>query len=252
MKKIILFFLFIVIISSILILINLDFEDKEYKEIKIAVLDSGINSKNENIVFKYNVLNESFNTNDKFNHGTMVYNIINENMLKKQKFNIYDIQVLNAKGQGEIEDIYMGIKKAIDMKVDIINMSFGFNKDHKKIHGIIKKAHEKGIILISASGDTLTQNTDFPAKYEEVISIGALKEEGVPYSFGSTGKIDYYDLGVDINVKGNDGVVQSVSGSSFATALATTKISSYITKNKHLKKNMVKKVGKYTAVTYNK
>lgn len=224
MKKIILFFLFIVIISSILILINLDFEDKEYKEIKIAVLDSGINSKNENIVFKYNVLNESFNTNDKFNHGTMVYNIINENMLKKQKFNIYDIQVLNAKGQGEIEDIYMGIKKA----------------------------HEKGIILISASGDTLTQNTDFPAKYEEVISIGALKEEGVPYSFGSTGKIDYYDLGVDINVKGNDGVVQSVSGSSFATALATTKISSYITKNKHLKKNMVKKVGKYTAVTYNK
>lgn len=121
LKKIILFFLFIVIISSILILINLDFEDKEYKEIKIAVLDSGINSKNENIVFKYNVLNESFNTNDKFNHGTMVYNIINENMLKKQKFNIYDIQVLNAKGQGEIEDIYMGIKKAIDMKVDIIN-----------------------------------------------------------------------------------------------------------------------------------
>lgn len=66
MKKTILFFLFVLIISFFSIFINVYFKDEEYKKITIAVLDSGINSKNKNIVLKYNVLNDSNYTNDEF------------------------------------------------------------------------------------------------------------------------------------------------------------------------------------------
>lgn len=213
------------------------FIDKSYqysfeKKVKIAILDSGINVDHpslKGLVKKsYNAIHPNEKIIDSYGHGTAIAGTIaakpNEYTIQgiSQAVYLYDVKVLNDKGGGKIEDIVDGIEWSIKNDVDIINLSFGFQKNHEALQDSISKANKHGIIIVAASGNNLGLYTDYPAKYEEVISISSINEQLKVDPFAGKGKVDYVAPGINIPVLTNGyDKFHYVSGTSFSTAIVT-------------------------------
>ncbi|AVK95782.1 S8 family peptidase [Lysinibacillus sphaericus] len=208
--------------------------------VKIAILDSGINSNLDILEGKvketYNAINKNSETLDELGHGTMIASIIaaEENSHNIIGVNpdaeLYDVQVLNSKGSGQIENVIDGIHWSIDKKVDIINLSFGFKKDEPMLKEAIHLALSNDILVVASAGNTLGLYTHYPAMYEGVYSISAIDKDLNRYNLAAKGKIDYVAPGVDIPVYNQNGDTIIQSGTSLATAYATGIISILMSK----------------------
>ena len=232
-KKVIVWIVSIFGVALLSVFISYSFLAKnsiEYSSIKVAILDSGIN-KDDFIYKKYNTFTDTDETKDVFNHGTKIFNIIRNVAPKNQEVQYYDIQVLNDKGLGSVENVCKGIDKAMEFQVDIISMSLGFNDDHEVLYDCVNKAVDKNIMVVAASGDTLSNDTDYPAKYDEILSIAAVDKDHELFSFSSTGKIDFIAPGVEIETLDNEGKKVKESGSSIATAYFVGELMSYFTED---------------------
>ena len=114
------------------------------------------------------------------------------------------------------------LKKAIDWAVEnnvnIINISCGVNSDSARLHSAVKKAYDKGILLVAAAGNG--GNIQYPAKYEEVMAVGAVTYSGTGAKSGSTRKeLEVVAPRQDVTSYGPFGMLTSFSGSSMAAPL---------------------------------
>jgi subtilisin family serine protease len=163
--------------------------------IKIAVLDTGGTDHQElsgNLIDVFDCTGHN-DAADRQGHGTHVAGII---AAKDNDFGvlgvapdaqIYCMKVLDNNGRGGYNTIEAGIKKAIELGVDIINMSLGApSKPPESFHQVIKEAHDKGIFLVAAAGND-GHAVNWPASYDEVIAIGAIDENGNLTDFSSRG-----------------------------------------------------------------
>ncbi len=241
--------------------VNLD-ENTVKDKVKVAVLDSGINNLThlkKNIAYTFNVEDNNKSTSDLFDHGTKIASTIADNKIGiNPNVSIYDIQVLNSKGQGTVESICKGIDKSIEQRVDIINMSLGFNKDSKLLRKCVNRALDKNIFIVAASGDGSSDSVNYPADYKGVISVSAIDKDDTLYRFSNKGKIDFVAPGVDVKVIDNEGKIDIDSGSSIAAANFTGVLSLYISSNQEKKiykekniRNIYIKGTKYTFLYYN-
>ena len=205
------------------------------KPIKIAVLDSGINSSlpelKDRVIKSFDVIENDEVTKDSFDHGTSVAAIIggerinNEIQGINQHSILYDVQVLNENGLGDISTVVDGIEWCIKEKVDVINISFGFEKNYPELEGVIHKALDEGIIIVAASGNTLGLNVEYPAKYQGVISVASINKDSKRSSVSAKGKIDYAAPGEDVLSINNQGQIGLWKGTSFAAPMLTGVIS---------------------------
>lgn len=225
----------------------------DYK-IKIAVLDSGISKIDElkhSISYSYNALNNTQNTYDKYGHGTMIASIIasknTENVGVNKQAEILDIQVLDNKGRGTVESVTTGINKAIEENADIINLSIGFSKDNIELKKAIDNAVENGIIVVAAAGNNMGYEPDYPAKYENVISVSSIDKKNKIYDYAAKGKIDVVAPGVKVPVINNKSKLKYESGTSFSAAYVSSILSLYLEDKQHVDQkflsNHSKKIG---------
>jgi subtilisin family serine protease len=100
---------------------------------------------------------------------------------------VLPIKILGDNGLGNYDSIGKAIQKATEMKVDIINMSFGSPFEPPLfIHEAIKAAYDKGIIMVAAAGND-GHNVNYPAKYDEIIAVAAIDKNGNLANFSSRG-----------------------------------------------------------------
>ncbi|QOY36649.1 S8 family peptidase [Anaerobacillus isosaccharinicus] len=199
--------------------------------IKIAIIDSGINKNHEDLLEKvvgeFNAINPKEPITDEFGHGTAIAGIIaaNDNAYGiigiSQNVELYDVKVLNDEGKGDVEHFINAIEWCIEQEVDIINVSFGFQAENLDLKNAIDKANDKGIIIVAAAGNTYGFGVDYPARYENVLSITSIREDLKRASSAAKGKIDFAAPGVDIISTDKDGGYSLFTGTSFATAYAT-------------------------------
>lgn len=218
--------------------------------IKIAIMDTGINSDitqlHKYVIKQYNTLDSSSNTSAIHPHGTMIASIIAATSFENSKIGInenihlYDVQTLDDQANGELDNTVRGIDWAIKQNVDIINMSYGFSHHDKSLENAIKRAHDAGIIILAAAGNTLGLSTDYPARYEEVLSISAIDINKSIYAYAAKGKVDFVAPGVEVPVLNLDGKIESQSGTSFSTAYATAVVSLLL--NNEERKNLIAKL----------
>ncbi|CAH1213567.1 hypothetical protein PAECIP111891_03991 [Paenibacillus allorhizoplanae] len=227
------------------------------KEVTVAVLDTGVDMYHPDLqsalVIGRNFINTQITPQDDNGHGTHVSGIIaaqsqgNLQIGVASGVKIMPLKVLDNKGKGDSSLLIDAIQYAIDNHVDLINMSLGLSGDSKALHEIIKKAHAQHIVLVSAAGnesnhwintepgqwdlptdsDTIryARYTNYPAAYEEVISVGAIAQlPDKSYAiadFSNVGKVDVVAPGVNIYSTAMGGNYMYMSGTSQATPFIT-------------------------------
>lgn len=162
------------------------------KNVKIAILDTGINYKHkefENVIEGYyNFKDKNDNVMDLDGHGTHCAGIVGSRGADKMigiapECQLFIAKVMTHSADGIRSDVMVNaLDWAIQKRVDIISLSNGGPDDDTKIYEKIREAVEKKITVVAAIGNTAIGNNeeisntvgDFPARYPQCISVGAL------------------------------------------------------------------------------
>lgn len=175
--------------------------------VTVAVIDTGISPvpdlKDNKFVKGYDFVNDKIEAFDDAGHGTHVAGTIAQSTNNNYgvagiayEASLMPLKVLGASGGGTVADIAEAIRYAADNKADVINMSLGGAGESQLMEDAINYAHQKGVILIAAAGNSNENSASYPARYPHVVGVAALDAVGIkaPYSnFGA---------GVDISAPG--------------------------------------------------
>ncbi len=159
--------------------------------VKVAILDSGANT-----AYKEGISLIDGTVKDYNGHGTLMARIVKE---VNPRAELYIVKVMGKDGLAVNEQaVILGLEWAISRGVDVINMSLRL-RGSEKLHRVIRKANEKGIVIVAAAGNKSSKadspsakNTRYaqrdtryeiayPAKYDEVIAVGALDRNAEVY-----------------------------------------------------------------------
>ena len=126
------------------------------ENIKLAIMDSGINNKHLNCNLKKskNFSDDKFDI-DYIGHGTYLSSIIcSEELGISPKISLYMYKIFNKEGDTNTNWIINALKEVLNDGINILNMSFGgINFNDEKIILLIKEIINKNIIIISSSGN---------------------------------------------------------------------------------------------------
>lgn len=81
------------------------------------------------------------------------------------------IRAFSASGAGEDDDIARAIVYAADNGISILNLSFGDIYPSITMHEAIKYAYDRGVVMISSSGNGTGDDLHYPSGFNEVISV---------------------------------------------------------------------------------
>jgi subtilisin family serine protease len=193
-------------------------------KVKIALLDTGVELNNrtlmKHLLKGVNLVNSKQTADDDQGHGTHIAGIISMGL--PQSIQIVPIKIMDSHGQGDVFTVAKGIYLAIDKGVDIMNISLGTESDIPLIHDAIQKALDKGITIVAASGNYGGSFIEYPAHYQDVISVGAIDSSGKRAYFSQYGKeLDFVAPGVSIQSTYLDNNYMNLDGTSMATAFIT-------------------------------
>ena len=173
------------------------------KNVRVAVLDTGIAYRNEKPRFRKNpdfnakqflpgrdIVTHHDDPLDRDGHGTHVTGTIaartgNHFSLTGLAYGakIIPVRVLDQQGLGNARDIAQGIRYAVKSRARVINMSFEFGSavnSCSKIPQICKAlrfAAKKQVVVVSAAGNDNIQPVAFPAAAPHVIAVGRVTKD---------------------------------------------------------------------------
>lgn len=179
-------------------------------------------------------------------HGTLVSGIIaassnnsTGNTGLDQQAKIMPLQALSDDGTGYTYDIVSAIEYAVDNGANIINLSLGGNQFDQALLDAVVYAKAQGVLVVAASGNCGESTVDicagleapgritYPAKFSQVLSVGATTSSDVRSSFSSYGpELDIVAPGTAIGPLASwssayttNGYVPSVNGTSFSAPM---------------------------------
>ncbi len=184
--------------------------------VRVAVLDTGCDAGHPDLGARldtgngYNFHENNTNTHDNHGHGTHVAGTIGavtNNSLGVAgvmwEGKILPVKVLGDDGSGSYWNVTYGILYAAGLleepanpaPVQVINMSLGGAQSAYYLEDAISLAHEAGVIIVAAAGNN-SGPVSYPAKYQEVLAIGA-----VDYNYPNEPAITWYSsFGPEIDV----------------------------------------------------
>ncbi|WP_338591146.1 S8 family serine peptidase [Paenibacillus sp. Y5S-9] len=219
------------------------------KRIKVAIMDSGVDGTHQDLervyISHFNAISPQNEAVDRLGHGTAMAGIISANDNGKgiigisSNVEISSIKVLDDEGKGDLNSFVKGIEWAIKQDVDIINMSFGIKRDDPRLRYAIEEASKNGIILVAAAGNNPAMSTQFPAAYENVISVTAIDHLENSYPYVSLGKIDFSAPGVNILTLQPNNEYRVFDGTSFAAAHVTGIVANLLSSKEYTKNEKI-------------
>lgn len=158
-------------------------------EVKVAVLDTGVNYLHEDLQSKV-VLSDGYNfvanTSDPMDdhssmHGSCVSGLIaaaSNNAKGIAGVNWYakiiPVKVLDSAGEGSMANILQGIEWARATGANVINMSFGQYLADSSLQQHCQNAYNDGIVLVAAAGNGAVNWPTYPAYYSTVLAVAAV------------------------------------------------------------------------------
>ncbi len=166
--------------------------------VRIAIIDSGLNISHEDlagvsILTGKNVLDNSTNVEDILGHGTFVSGVIAAKRNNSigisgitDGVTLVPIKCFSDSKETSVSYIIRGIYYAIDeYNCSVINLSLGLDRDMTSLKECIDYADNKGVIIVSAAGNTGGTEKLYPAAYDNVIGVGSVSKAGTVSGFSN-------------------------------------------------------------------
>ena len=205
--------------------------------VKVAIIDTGCDVNHPNlkdrIIDVRNFTDDDKgainNVTDYATHGTATASVIASSgkiIGVAPKCNLLILKALTRTG-GKISWVIEAIKYATQQNVDIINMSLGCPQPNAEMYEAIKRAIAKDICVVCACGNNSDNNVNtdelnYPACYNECISVGSISYSRKYSRFSSSNKeVDLATFGEGLNGRGiltccPDGLYKEQKGTSFS------------------------------------
>lgn len=193
------------------------------ESVKVAILDTGIDANHPDlqgrVVAQRDFITESEQAIDNHGHGTHVAGTIaalqNDTgyVGAAPGVQLVVAKVLNDEGIGYLSDVIEGIRWAESQGAKVMNFSIGSPYDAPALEDALADAARTGVIHVAAAGNTNGGALNYPARYNSVISVGAVSQTDELASFSAVGA-DFVAPGV--------GITSTTPGGSYATWSGTS------------------------------
>lgn len=221
--------------------------------VRVALLDTGIDVHHPDL--KDNIEQAIDATGrglavDTNGHGTHVAGII---AAAKNGFGVVgvapdaqliSIKVLGNMGRGQISAVIAGLEWCVNNHIRIANLSLGTTSSSKALETAVTKAAAAGLIMVAAAGNSGPQGqVAYPARYPQVIAVGATDEKDRLASFSSRGReVDFVAPGYNILSTTKGGSYKRMSGTSMAAPHITGTIALILSVAPNLSATTVKRL----------
>ena len=151
----------------------------------------------------YDFVGEDPRPNDENGHGTHVAGTIGEGTGDDVAVTglaygarLMPVRVLDSLGEGDSVAISAGIRWATRNGADIVNLSFEFGTQIRRseipdILAALRYARRKGALVVGASGNAAARSIAYPARADQVLSVGATTQHGCVAEYSNNGaKLD--------------------------------------------------------------
>lgn len=232
----------------------------EGRGVVVAVVDTGcdlehIDIKN-NLLKGINIIDKSKDPQDDNGHGSHVCGMIaaENNGLGMvgvaPQAKILPVKALDSKGNGSLRNVIEGIIWAADAGADFITMSLGASNSNDQLEKAIQYASLKGSVVFAAAGNS-GENKEilYPARYKNVISIGAIDENLNRTSFTCSGEdLDFLSPGHNVFSIAPKNSYAIMSGTSMSNPFAVGCASLLLSHNRQHKKFSLRSAQDYIDV----
>lgn len=192
--------------------------------VRVAVVDTGVSKDHPDLQVQggYNAINPNKSWNDDNGHGSHVAGVIaalnNELGVAGvgPAADIYAVKVLDRRGSGFLSDVIEGIEWSVQNGMQVINMSLGTESDVQSFHDAVAAAHNAGVLVVAAAGNS-GGAVSYPAAYPEAVAVSATDSNNLLAWFSSRGpEVDLAAPGVDIYSTYKGTGYATLSGTSMA------------------------------------
>ena len=255
---------------------------KQVEDIKIAIIDTGIDYKHPDLIqnieinkneipnngidddrngfvddyYGYNAQRKNGKVMDVHGHGTHVAGVIGASHNSQgiagimKKVSLIPIKVtLGSSGGYNDEDLAHAIEYAIERKADIIHMSLGYYRKNKLLKTAIEKTFKKNIVVVTIAHNHSRNSSTYPGayskEYSNIINVAASTKDAVLTYFTNYHKslVTVFAPGEKIYSTVPNNKYKYMQGTSMAAPIVTGSIGLALSiRGKHLKKNMRQRV----------
>ena len=248
------------------------------KGVVIAVVDTGIDLSNSALThdispWSWNFVGNNSNVQDDNGHGSAVASQIaarpttSTPASKAIYGGAYDAQLivlktLDAQGNGTQANLVNAINYAVEHGANVINLSVGGSFNDAQTLAALNNAASHGVVVCMAAGNTGAAAPQYPAQYAKAMNTsiavgsaaqnidGSLMLATSTNLAGSALPYNYIDApGSKILAYGLNGVLQSWSGTSFATPYVAAAVADLLSANTGLGAEQIVNALVNTAVT---
>lgn len=219
--------------------------------VRVALVDSGISPiaiDTAHIGKGKNYALPDRDTADVLGHGTalagMILDAAPEAVLVPM---VYSTKTASGKGiQCSVKTVAQIILDAVDVyDCQVINISAGVSQDVPALREAIAYAEEQGVVVVASVGNTnrtAPELSYYPASYDTVIGVGALRKDGEVASFSQRHGVALVAPGDSLKGVGLRVKTTTVSGTSFAAAQVTGAIAALLAKSPDLTPTQVREL----------
>jgi serine protease len=200
----------------------------------VAVIDTGVAYRNEGgfqqapdlgqtrFVDGYDFVRNDAHPDDEHGHGTHCSGTIAQSTNNElgvagvaPEAAIMPLKVLDASGRGGWGAIASAIRYAADHGAHVISMSLGGGFPSRAVQRAIDYAHDKGVVVIAAAGNSSRSKVEYPGRHNHVVAVGAVRFDRQLSFYSNYGDgLDIVAPGGDLRVDQNqdgmpDGVLQN-------------------------------------------
>lgn len=200
---------------------------EKYRDITVAVIDTGINPKHEAFAGRIIECNQNFSSSSNANsfyddsgHGTNVSGVIALNTLDNIKIKPY--KTFDKDGKSTNSQIIATLNYILNEKSlpDVINMSFSVQSlsGSSTRDSLTRTLISKGVTIVTSAGNkNVNAKYYYPANIDGVITVSASDKNNKKADFSNYGKcVDISAPGVGVYTCELDGTYSYQNGTSFS------------------------------------
>ncbi|HYI11341.1 MAG TPA: S8 family serine peptidase [Thermoanaerobaculia bacterium] len=172
------------------------------ENVHVAVLDTGIDPNHADLkaiyAGGYNAFDAKLAPRDQHRHGTHVSGTIaaQDNEIGvvgvAPNVKLWAVKVLDDDGKGTSESIVSGLNWVIEQEAKlggrwVVNFSLGSTLPSEVESLVVSRAIGEGIVIVAAAGNGAEPGLRYPARYDNVIAVGAVDDTDTRADFSSYG-----------------------------------------------------------------